>query len=249
MDNNKQPFAETILQGPFFWAIIGISALSTFAFYSTYVEAIIPQFIVDDPTIRNLITGGIGVLLLEGAAVAWQKIMHFRSLRTPRQLDIADKASKSALYISIGISLAYLVLSTSLINDERIINIAGVMGLLLIIASTGLQLWFAYHYNHYSLQAEERRLDAQAAAAAIDEYTKLRMDDARSRATAVAQAAWNANQPITTSDLLSRMTHGATPSAPPPAATMARDVPAAPPVAPASATSGTKSTRGRPRPS
>lgn len=243
MENNKQPFAESALQGPFFWAIIGISALSTFAFYATYVEAIIPGFIVDDPTIRNMITGGIGVLLLEGAAVMWQKIMHFRSLRTPRQLDIADKASKSALYISIGISLAYLVLSTSLINDERVVNIAGVMGLLLIIASTGLQLWFAYHYNHYSMQAEERRLDAAAAAAAVEEYSKLRMAHARTNAASVAQQAWNANQPLTTNDLLGRMTHGATPSTPPPAATMARDVPAVPPVVDA------KPTRSRARPS
>lgn len=223
--DTKQPFAESILQGPFFWAIIAISALSTFAFYATYVEAIIPPFIVNDPTIRNLITGGIGVLLLEGAAVLWQKIMHFRSLRTPRQLDIADKASKSALYMSIGISLAYLVLSTSLINDQRIIDIAGVMGLLLIIASTGLQLWFAYHYNHYSMQAEERRLDAAAAAAAVEEYTKLRLSHARTNAGAVAQAAWNANQPLTTSDLLSRLTHGATPSQTPPTPTFASDTP------------------------
>lgn len=244
--DNKQPFAESVLQGPFFWAIIAISALSTFAFYSTYVEAIIPSFIIEDPTIRNLITGGIGVLLLEGAAVLWQKIMHFRSLRTPRQLDIADKASKSALYMSIGISLSYLVLSTSLINDDRIVNIAGVMGLLLIIASTGLQLWFAYHYNHYSMQAEERRLDSLAAAAAVDEYSKLRMAHARANAGTVAKQAWAANEGLTTSDLLSRLTHGATPSAPstpPPTAEMASDVHAAPPLA------GAKPARSRRRPS
>jgi len=34
--NEKQPFAESVLQKPFFWMIIAISSLSTFAFYATY---------------------------------------------------------------------------------------------------------------------------------------------------------------------------------------------------------------------
>lgn len=216
--NDKQPFAESVLQKPFFWMIIAISSLSTFAFYATYVEAIIPQFIVTDPTIRNLITGAIGVLLLEGAAVAWQQILHFRTLRTTRQLDYADKASKSALYMSIGISLTYLVLSTSLIDDPRIINIAGVVGLLIIVAATGLQFWFAYHYSHESMAALERRQDAQAAAAVTDEYWKLRSAYAKTNAAAMAQAAWDSNQQISANDILSRLTIGATPGAPAPTA-------------------------------
>lgn len=246
--NEKQPFAESVLQKPFFWMIIAISSLSTFAFYATYVEAIIPQFLVTDPTIRNLITGAIGVLLLEGAAVAWQQILHFRTLRTTRQLDYADKASKSALYMSIGISLTYLVLSTSLISDERIINIAGVAGLLIIIAATGLQFWFAYHYSHESMMALERRQDAAAAAAVTDEYWKLRSAYAKTNAAAMAKAAWDSNQQITANDILSRLTIGGTPGAPggtggtpaTPAASFASDAPAP---APASATKRAKAPR------
>lgn len=179
----------------FFALVVSISGITTFLFYATYVEALVPASMVRDPMIRALITGAVGLLLLEGAALLWQRVLTHGSTRTAEQQQIADVGSIVALVGGVGMSISYLILSTNLITDQGVIEMAGILGLLVIVIATAIQFICVWLFVHHSFSATQRRDQLQATAEAMNAYRKRQKAHWRDAAQRLADEAFVGNRP------------------------------------------------------
>lgn len=231
-NNSKHTTGQRLIQTGFFLAVIGISAVSTYAFFANFVEALIPPDWVGDPLVRHLLTGMIGVILLDGAALTWQYILHFHGEQTVKQLQIASIMSGLSLLLAVLISMSWFILSTAFVDDQAIIEAAGMMGLIIIIAATGAQFAAVWWYKQNSVESENRRLQAEAAATVRDAYQARLRANLRQRTSALVDDAIGHNQPLTEDDILRNLKAGGIgrlngqPAAPTPSAgaSFARDL-------------------------
>lgn len=208
-----------------FWSAMIISALGTGAFFMVYVSALVPESWIGGGFIHDIATALVGVLLLDGAAYLWQRTLHDNSIKTPRQIGIANGMAIASLFAAGLMSVSWFILSMALVPDGPIIEMAGWLGVIVVIAATFAQFAAWFFYRHYSPESIAARVRAEEDAADQEEMlaeVRRRRTDAR-KASAFALAEMEMSHHHERNRR--RLRDGAAPSAPtpPPSATYAAD--------------------------
>lgn len=210
-----------------FWSAMIISALGTGAFFMVYVSALVPESWIGGGFIHDLATALIGVLLLDGAAYLWQRTLHDNSVKTPRQIGIANGMAIASLFAAGLMSVSWFILSMVLVPDGPIVEMAGWLGVIVVIAATFAQFAAWFFYRHYSPESIAARVRAEEDAAdqeeMLAEVRRRRSAARKSSADALAEMEMTAHQERNRR----RVRDGAVPPASSaPASTYAADAPA-----------------------
>lgn len=228
MPDTEQPtLVQRVVRDAFFFAVIGISALGTAAFFLKYVDGLIPEAWVQDPLIRSILTAIIGVVILDVGALAWRHILHQDGSHTPRQLQIAQAMSTLCAVLASLLSVSWFVLSMGLINDANVMAGAGLLGVIVVITAVSVQFMAAWLYGMSSVEAEYRRLVAVSEAQVRAAYASRLRANLRDDTEALVEDAIDHNQSRVEDAILRKLKHGGAgrKTAAAPTATMARTTP------------------------
>jgi len=227
MNDTEQPtLVQRVIRDAFFFAVIGISALGTAAFFLRYVDGLIPPAWVSDPLIRSILTAIIGVVILDVGALAWRHILHQDGSHTPRQLQIAQAMSTLCAVLASLLSVSWFVLSMGLINDANLLAGAGILGVIVVITAVSVQFMAAWLYGMSSVEAEYRRLVAESEAQVRAAYAKRLRANLRDDTETLVADAIGHNQTRVEDAIVRKLKHGGAGSkTAAPTATMARTTP------------------------
>jgi hypothetical protein len=133
--------------------IVAISALTSFAFFITFLPSLIPSIITTEQG-GSLITGLVGVILLDGACLVW---LHLRgTAETGQQGTMAFAGAVIAFCGSALASVAYLALSASeVILDSQSTYTLQMVSLIGIITAVVANFALAILYEQNSIENQE----------------------------------------------------------------------------------------------
>lgn len=128
-------------------ALVIISGLASFSFFYFYAPGLLSAVL--PPGLAAISAGMIGVLLSEGAVIFW----HYLSVNdadTSKQMSLASAGYVFSLALSVGVTIVYFLLSSSLIEPflsqsfEEYVSLAA---LLIIVLSVGVQFVLSREYS------------------------------------------------------------------------------------------------------
>lgn len=141
--------------------VMSISALTSFAFFVTFLPSFIPSVISTEQG-GSLITGLVGVMLLDVACISW---LYFRSHAETGEQGTLAMVGASATFIGSALaSIAYLALSASeMVLEAQTIYMIQMVSLIGIIVAVVLNFGLAIMYEQQSEknQANDRERKRQ----------------------------------------------------------------------------------------
>ncbi len=186
--------------------VVLLSMLTSFLFFSQFVGSL--GSFLSNPTYQALASGLIGVILLDAGALAWLKTSHRDGEQTPEQITLARLTATILLALSVGSSLAYLMLTTSFVKDARLLGYVDVAGLVIAAGALGLNFTSAFLYAAWSPNARRKHMTAVTGAMLTEEVysaTARRLLENRER---LVNQVIEANVPVIERGFLSAMTAG-----------------------------------------
>lgn len=163
-----------IVEGVWMAAGVAISGAASFAFMYTYAPGLM-AFV--GPDLSPILSGVVGVLFMEGGALAWDYLKTYRA-HTKEQQTIAGAMYWLDLVLAVAVTLVYLMLTTNLSIGmveasgqlsqlARIVNFSGILIMTLCIAANFAGAASFSHYSATSLEsAQNTALRAIATSAA-----------------------------------------------------------------------------------
>jgi heme/copper-type cytochrome/quinol oxidase subunit 3 len=141
-------------------AILLISALTSFAFFYTFLPGLVPEGMIDG-TLGRIVSGIIGVLLLDVATVVWlSNFLH--NSETSEQRGIALIMTIITFIGSATASIAYIGLSgqneLSLAGETR--ATIGIASLFMVIGAIILNFAATQFHTRFSLESKQAVLEA-----------------------------------------------------------------------------------------
>lgn len=160
------------------WGALIISALGTMAFFMVYVSALVPESWLGSGFIHDVAVGLVGVFLLDGAAYLWQKTLHDETIKTKNQISIANIMGICSLLAAGAMSVSWFLLSMVLVPDGPIVEMAGWLGVVVVIIATFAQFAAWFFYRQYSTDMIQARVQAAAHAADTEAAIAQYLEDA-----------------------------------------------------------------------
>lgn len=191
-----------------FWGALIISALGTMAFFMVYVSALVPESWFGAGFIHDIIVGLVGVFLLDGAAYLWQRTLHNGKPKTQAQMSIATWMSFISLFAAGLMSVSWFLLSMVLVPDGPIVEMAGWLGVIVVIMATFAQFAAWFFYRHYSTSLLSMRMISAKFVADQEAGIAVFLEEAansRSQSAATLAKAMQGDA----DDLMSRVKRGA----------------------------------------
>lgn len=145
--------------------IVAISALTSFAFFATFLPSL------SDPIIGGregqLLTGLLGLILLDAACLAW---LHFRSTaETGQQGGIATIGAALTFSGSALASIAYLALEASNVRlDAATMGAIEVIALIGVVAAVVVNFGLVIIYEQNSITNQKKHREIERAHKVID---------------------------------------------------------------------------------
>lgn len=175
-----------------FWGALIISALGTMAFFMVYVSALVPESWFGAGFLHDVIVGLVGVFLLDGAAYLWQRTLHNNTPKTPVQISLASTMSFASLFAAGLMSVSWFLLSMVLVPDGPIVEMAGWLGVIVVIVATFAQFAAWFFYRHFSTEMMRQRIISAAHSADQEEAMSVYLNRAavarRENAALIADA-------------------------------------------------------------
>lgn len=135
--------------------VVAISALTSFAFFATFLPSLVPAILTSENG-GTLISGAVGVLLLDVACLVWLRVG--QHAETSQQSAIAGIGAALTFIGSAVASVAHLALNASEVTLSFQMQDAVSMGALLtVIAAVVLNFLLSILFSSNSAQAQKRR--------------------------------------------------------------------------------------------
>lgn len=144
---------------------VAISALASFQFFATYSGGLLAGLV--PPDFLAIAAGLIGVTLLEGGTIYWQRSLQ-HDADSQQQVTIARAAYMVSMVLSVGVTMLYFLLTSSLIAPyvASVQHIINGLAALVIIGATGFQFVAKLSYSGAATTSVEARQRAELAALA-----------------------------------------------------------------------------------
>jgi len=167
------------LQGAATVVAVVISGLASFQFFSTYSGGLLAGLL--PPEFLSLTAGLIGVTLLEGGTLYWQRSLQFDA-DSEQQVQIARAAYYVSMVLSVTVTMLYFALSSSLLAEyvDEVQYIVNGFAAVTIIFTTGFQFVAKLSYAGAATTSVEQRQRAELGALANTAKFTIERESTRS---------------------------------------------------------------------
>ena len=139
---------------------VAISALASFQFFASYSGALLSGLLPE--AFLSAAAGLIGVVMLEGAALYWQRSLQ-HDADSQAQVQIARAGYLVSVILSVTVTMLYFVLSSSLVAPymTEVLPVVNAFAALVLVGIVGFQFTAKMQYSGAATTSVEARQAAE----------------------------------------------------------------------------------------